>query len=111
MTYPYQPVGDKPIKLGQDGRAAIQKVLDLCAPAATLAPLTKSCSAYPTMPQWNRGRELIGQFIFGTLRGERYTNGGWKSVLKVLMDACAAEAEKRGVALSGSPSKTCVPKA
>ena len=50
------------------------------------------------MPQWNRGRELIGQFIFGTLRGERYTNGGWKSVLKVLLDACAAEAEKRGVA-------------
>ena len=50
------------------------------------------------MPQWNRGRELTGPFIFGALRGVRYTKGGWKSVIKVLMDACAAEAEKRGVA-------------
>jgi len=46
----------------------------------------------------DRGRELTGPFIFGTLRGERCTKGGWKSVLKVLMDACAAEAEARGVA-------------
>ena len=45
----------------------------------------------------DRGQEFMGAFIFGRLRGERYTRGGWKSVLKVLMDACAAEAEKRGV--------------
>ena len=45
----------------------------------------------------DRGQEFMGAFIFGRLRGERYTKGGWKSVLKVLMDACAAEAEKRGV--------------
>ena len=50
------------------------------------------------MPQWNRGRELTSPFIFGTIRGVRHTKGGRKSVLKVLMDACAAEAEKRGVA-------------
>ena len=36
-------------------------------------------------------------YIFASRNGEPYTKGGWKATLKRLMDACAAEAAKRGV--------------
>ena len=44
VTYRYHPIGGKPINLGQDKRAAIQKVLDLNG-ASNDAARSKNCGA------------------------------------------------------------------
>lgn len=36
-------------------------------------------------------------FVFGNLKGGRYTKGGWKATLSRLMKECQAEATERGV--------------
>jgi len=48
-------------------------------------------------------------FLFGNLSGQRYTKGGWKKTLSVLMNACVVEAAKdqiefRTVQRAGLPS-------
>jgi hypothetical protein len=37
-------------------------------------------------------------YVFGNLKGQRYTKGGWKATLSKLMTECAAEAKRRGTA-------------
>jgi hypothetical protein len=57
-------------------------------------------------------RKLAGTwFVFGNLNGQRYTKGGWKAMLKQLMDACVAEAARRGVAFTPFSLQDCRPKA
>lgn len=54
VTYRYHPVGGKPINLGQDKRAAIQKVLDLNGASSDAGTINELWRAYQTMPQWKR---------------------------------------------------------
>ncbi|WP_418116200.1 site-specific integrase [Variovorax sp. NFACC27] len=54
VTYRYHPVGGKPINLGQDKRAAIQKVLDLNGVSNDTGTITELWRTYQTMPQWKR---------------------------------------------------------
>lgn len=54
--------------------------------------------------------KLVGSFVFGNLAGERYTKGGWKATLAVLMRACEAEAKRRGVPFAKFSLQDCRPK-
>lgn len=55
-------------------------------------------------------RELAGSwYVFGNLRGQRYTKGGWKATLSKLMDACAAEASRRGIEFARFSLQDCRP--
>jgi hypothetical protein len=44
-----------------------------------------------------RGKLVGTWYVFGNLRGQRYTKGGWKATLAKLMRACVAEAARTGV--------------
>ena len=48
-------------------------------------------------------------YIFGNLSGQRYTKGGWKKTLSVLMTACLAEAGKRELAFTPFSLQDCRP--
>lgn len=50
------------------------------------------------------------QFLFGNLRGNQYTKGGWKSILVDLMADCVAEAEKRSISFQPFSLQDCRPK-
>lgn len=54
VTYRYHPVGGKPINLGQDKRAAIQKVLDMNGASNDAGTIEELWRTYQTMPQWKR---------------------------------------------------------
>lgn len=41
-----------------------------------------------------RGKVAGTMYIFGNMRGQRYTKGGWKSMLDDLMSACVKKAEE-----------------
>lgn len=49
-------------------------------------------------------------YIFGNMRGQRYTKGGWKAMLNKLMQACIAEANMRGTAFTPFSLQDCRPK-
>lgn len=48
-------------------------------------------------------------YVFGNLRGQRYTKGGWKATLAKLMDECGAEAARRGVDFARFSLQDCRP--
>jgi integrase len=50
-------------------------------------------------------------FIFGNMRGQRYTKGGWKAVLNSLMVDCEAEALQRNMPFKKFSLQDCRPKA
>lgn len=54
VSYRYHPVGGKPIALGTDKRAAIQKVLDMNGTSDDTGTVMELWRAYQTMPQWKR---------------------------------------------------------
>jgi len=54
ISYRYHPVGGKPIALGTDKRAAIQKVLDLNGASSDTGTVQELWRAYQEMPQWKR---------------------------------------------------------
>lgn len=54
VTYRYHPVGGKPINLGQDKHAAIQKVLDMNSASSDAGTVEELWRAYQGMPQWHR---------------------------------------------------------
>lgn len=49
-------------------------------------------------------------YVFGNLRGDRYTKGGWKCALARLMRACVDEAADRGVTFTPFSLQDCRPK-
>ncbi len=57
-----------------------------------------------------RYRDAGEWFVFGNLRGERYTKGGWKATLAKLMDACEKEAKHRGLDFQRFSLQDCRPK-
>ena len=54
VTYRFHPVGGKPITLGTDRRAAIQKVLDLLGTSSDTGTVSELWRTYQTLPQWKR---------------------------------------------------------
>jgi hypothetical protein len=48
-------------------------------------------------------------YVFGNLKGQRYTKGGWKATLSKLMDECAAQAKRRGIAFQRFSLQDCRP--
>jgi integrase len=49
-------------------------------------------------------------YVFGNLRGQRYTKGGWKAMLDDLMRACEEQAAKEGVEFARFSLQDCRPK-
>ncbi|MDR2506591.1 MAG: hypothetical protein LBD67_01115 [Candidatus Accumulibacter sp.] len=49
-------------------------------------------------------------FVFGNMKGQRYTKGGWKAMLHDLMQACVIEAEKRNIPFAPFSLQDCRPK-
>lgn len=55
--------------------------------------------------------QVAGSFyIFGNMRGQKYTKGGWKAVLDDLMTDCIAHAQKNGLAFTKFSLQDCRPK-
>lgn len=48
-------------------------------------------------------------YVFGNMRGQKYTKGGWKSVLDDLMFACVKEATERGIPFKRFSLQDCRP--
>lgn len=57
-----------------------------------------------------RGKLAGSWYVFGNLRGQRYTKGGWKVTMARLMTACADEAQRRGIAFAPFSLQDCRPK-
>ncbi|RYE43922.1 MAG: hypothetical protein EOP24_26080 [Hyphomicrobiales bacterium] len=57
-----------------------------------------------------RNKDAGTNYLFGNLKGEPYTKGGWKAMLDDLMRECVAEAKKRGVAFRRFSLQDCRPK-
>lgn len=56
-------------------------------------------------------RKLAGSwYVFGNLNGQRYTKGGWKKTLSVLMNECVQEAQRRKIAFQPFSLQDCRPK-
>lgn len=49
-------------------------------------------------------------FVFGNMRGQRYTKGGWKAMLDDLMRECEKTAAERKVAFQKFSLQDCRPK-
>lgn len=55
--------------------------------------------------------EVAGSwFVFGNLRGQRYTKGGWKATLAKLMTECETEAARRKLGFRKFSLQDCRPK-
>lgn len=55
--------------------------------------------------------QVAGSFyIFGNMRGQKYTKGGWKAVLDDLMSDCINHAQKNGLAFTKFSLQDCRPK-
>lgn len=50
-------------------------------------------------------------YVFGNLRGQRYTKGGWKASLAKLMNECEAEAQRKHLPFRKFSLQDCRPKA
>lgn len=57
-----------------------------------------------------RNKNAGTMYLFGNLKGEPYTKGGWKAMLEDLMRECEAEAKKRGMAFKKFSLQDCRPK-
>ena len=60
--------------------------------------------------QIDRKKVAGSWYVFGNMSGQRYTKGGWKSMLDDLMIECVKEAEKRGVPFARFSLQDCRPK-
>lgn len=56
-----------------------------------------------------RGQLAGAWYVFGNLKGQRYTKGGWKATLAKLMAECVAEARPRSVAFQPFSLQDCRP--
>jgi hypothetical protein len=57
-----------------------------------------------------RNKDAGTMYLFGNLKGEPYTKGGWKAMLEDLMRECVAEAKKRGIEFKKFSLQDCRPK-
>ncbi len=57
-----------------------------------------------------RNKDAGTMYLFGNLKGEPYTKGGWKAMLDDLMRECVKEAKKRGQPFAKFSLQDCRPK-
>ena len=76
------------------------------------------CKTWWLIVTWKAGwmaggsKRLPGtRYLFGNMRGQKYTKGGWKSSLDALMFACVEEAAKRGMPFTRFSLQECRPMA
>jgi hypothetical protein len=68
-----------------------------------------SATIYEAM-EIKRNKDAGTMYLFGNLKGEPYTKGGWKAMLEDLMRECEIEAKKRGMAFKKFSLQDCRPK-
>ncbi|MDN8617805.1 hypothetical protein [Variovorax ginsengisoli] len=68
-----------------------------------------SATIYEAM-EVKRNKDAGTLYLFGNLRGEPYTKGGWKAMLDDLMRECVKEAAKRGIPFRKFSLQDCRPK-
>ncbi len=56
-----------------------------------------------------RGKLAGAWYVFGNLKGQRYTKGGWKATLAKLMRECISEAQRRSTAFQAFSLQDCRP--
>ena len=56
-----------------------------------------------------RSKVAGSMFVFGNMRGQRYTKGGWKAMLDDLMRECVAEARRRRIEFRKFSLQDCRP--
>lgn len=56
-----------------------------------------------------RGKLAGAWYVFGNLKGQRYTKGGWKATLAKLMAESVGEAKRRGIAFQPFSLQDCRP--
>lgn len=59
--------------------------------------------------QVKRNHVAGAMYVFGNMRGQRYTKGGWKAMLDDLMRECEAEASRRKIAFRKFSLQDCRP--
>lgn len=57
-----------------------------------------------------RNHDAESMYVFGNMRGQRYTKGGWKSMLSDLMVACVDVAKDRKIPFLPFSLQDCRPK-
>jgi hypothetical protein len=57
-----------------------------------------------------RNRTVGSFFVFGNMKGQPYSKGGWKAVLDDLMTDCEALAKERGIDFERFSLQDCRPK-
>lgn len=57
----------------------------------------------------NRSKVAGTMYVFGNMRGQKYTKGGWKAMLDDLMTACEREAKERKMAFAKFSLQDCRP--
>jgi len=68
-----------------------------------------SATIYEAM-EVKRNKDAGTMYLFGNLKGEPYTKGGWKAMLDDLMRECVKEAKKRGQPFQKFSLQDCRPK-
>lgn len=68
-----------------------------------------SATIYEAM-EIKRNKDAGTMYLFGNLKGEPYTKGGWKAMLEDLMRECVKEAAKRKVPFQRFSLQDCRPK-
>jgi hypothetical protein len=68
-----------------------------------------SATIYEAM-EIKRNKDAGTMFLFGNLKGEPYTKGGWKAMLEDLMRECVKEAAKRKMPFQRFSLQDCRPK-
>ncbi len=59
--------------------------------------------------QIKRNKNAGTMLLFGNMSGQRYTKGGWKSILHDLMESCEAEAKERKIPFRKFSLQDCRP--
>jgi hypothetical protein len=68
-----------------------------------------SATIYEAM-EVKRNKDAGTMYLFGNLKGEPYTKGGWKAMLDDLMRECVKEAKRRGQPFAKFSLQDCRPK-
>lgn len=68
-----------------------------------------SATIYEAM-EVKRNKDAGTMFLFGNLKGEPYTKGGWKAMLDDLMRECVLEAKRRKMPFAKFSLQDCRPK-
>jgi hypothetical protein len=84
---------------------------DACKPAILIKWTPELRAAIDETLLIKRNKDAGTMYLFGNMRGQRYTKGGWKSSLDDLMFPCVEEAKKRDISFRRFSLQDCRPMA